>query len=143
MTASAGNRDSAILLGVGSDIGASTAQRLASDGWHVTGTYRTAASAERLADIPGMHLVRCDISSRQDVEELAETARRRQQSWTLFLSAVGRLDPIGRWQDLDYDRWQESVLDNSLHQLRALHAVLPMRRQGGAHAAFCARGGTH
>lgn len=132
----------AIVLGASADIGAAHVRRLAADGWSVLGTHRSLAGAEELADLEGVTLVRCDLAAPDDIAALAAIAGERQP-WTLLISAVGRLDPIGPWEELDFDAWERSVRDNSTAQLRAVHALLPFRRRDGAHVAFFAGGGTN
>jgi NAD(P)-dependent dehydrogenase (short-subunit alcohol dehydrogenase family) len=132
----------AIVLGASADIGAAHVRRLAADGWSVLGTYRSLGGAADLEDLDGVTLVRCDIASPADIAALAACAS-EQAPWTLVISAVGRLDPVGPWPELDFDAWERSVRDNSTAQLRAVHALLPFRRPDGAHVAFFAGGGTN
>jgi NAD(P)-dependent dehydrogenase (short-subunit alcohol dehydrogenase family) len=84
----------AIVLGASADIGAAHVRRLAADGWSVLGTYRSPGGAADLEDLDGVTLVRCDVASPQDIAALAVRAS-RLEPWTLVISAVGRLDPVG------------------------------------------------
>lgn len=136
-------RPAAIVLAASADIGAGVAERLAHDGYDVVGTYRSPEGAATLEGVANVELVQCDISSIDDVARLAEHIATRPEPWSVFVSAVGRLDPIGRWDTLDFDQWERSVRDNSTAQLRVLHALLPFRVPGEAHAAFFAGGGTN
>jgi NAD(P)-dependent dehydrogenase (short-subunit alcohol dehydrogenase family) len=133
---------SAIVLGASADIGAAHVRRLAADGWSVLGTYRDPAGVAGLEGMEGVTLQPCDVAVAQDVRALAALAAEREP-WTLVISAVGRLDPIGPWAELDFDAWERSVRDNSTAQLRAVHALLPLRCRDGAHVAFFAGGGTN
>ena len=132
----------AIVVGASADIGAGHVRRLAADGWSVLGTYRSSAGVAGLEDLDGVTLQRCDVGSPEDIAALAALAAEREP-WTLLICAVGRLDPIGPWERLDFEAWERSVRDNSTAQLRALHALLPFRRSDGAHVAFYAGGGTN
>lgn len=91
-----------------------------------------------------MHLLPCDVGSRDSIREMLDAYRRLGQPWDVFISAVGVLEPIGPWTSLEFDAWEESVIINSLAQLRVLHGLYPHRRPGReVHAAFFAGGGTN
>lgn len=108
------------------------------------GTYRTPAGLGPLASRTDIHLLPCDVGSRDSIRGMLGAYARLAQPWDLFISAVGVLDPIGSWTSLDFDAWEQSVIVNSLAQLRVLHGLYPYRRPGAeVHAAFFAGGGTN
>jgi NAD(P)-dependent dehydrogenase (short-subunit alcohol dehydrogenase family) len=131
-----------IVLGASADIGSGFVKRFAADGWDVIGTYRSPSAAAALDGLEGVTLLRCDVSSPAEVASLADAVA-GGTPWNVLVSAVGRLDPIGPWEELEFEAWERSVRDNSTAQLRALHALLPFRERDGAHAAFFAGGGTN
>ncbi|HXH33201.1 MAG TPA: SDR family oxidoreductase [Plantibacter sp.] len=130
------------MLGASSEIGVAVTERLAGDGYDVVGTYRSRGGAAALERLDSVQLTQCDVSSAEDIARLAEIVARKQP-WSVFVSAVGRLDPVGPWESLNFDAWESSVRDNSTAQLRSLHALLPFRTTEQAHVAFFAGGGTN
>jgi NAD(P)-dependent dehydrogenase (short-subunit alcohol dehydrogenase family) len=102
----------AIILGHGSDIARGLWKRLIVDGWGVTGIGREKAALQ--------------------------TAYR----WDLLISAIGTMEPIGKFFDLDPDEWAQSVHTNFVKQLRLLHTLWPMRAARPA-VMFFAGGGTN
>ncbi len=132
------------ILGIGSDIGARLAVMLAARGAQAVGTYRSEESVAALRAHQGIRLLPCDAANPGSVQRAAAAYGELGLSWDIFISAVGTLEPIGRFFSLDFDRWEESVIVNSLAQLRALHALHPHRRpQSLNHAIFFAGGGTN
>lgn len=132
-----------VVLAASSEIGAGIARRFAERGRRVVGTFRSGDGVAALADVTGVELIRCDLSEPSGIDMLARTLRERDDRWDIFVSAVGRLDPVGLWESLDFDEWERAVRDNSTAQLRVLHALMPHRVAGPVHAAFFAGGGTN
>jgi len=132
------------VLAASADIGCALAGFFADDGCTVIGTYRARAAAAPLEGRPNVHLLACDVASRDSVRAMLDGYRALQRPWDVFISAVGLLDPIGPWTGLDFDAWEQSVIVNSTAQLRVLHGLYPLRRVGRpVHAAFFAGGGTN
>lgn len=132
------------ILSASADIGQALAGMYADEGCMVIGTYRDEAGVAGLRGRPGVHLLRCDVGSRESIRQMLQEYAALGQPWDLFVSAVGVLEPIGPWTSLDIDAWEQSVVVNSLAQLRVLHGLYAHRRQGQVvHAAFFAGGGTN
>lgn len=118
-----------VLIGaISSDIGRALAHLYLAEGWGVVGTYRDGSGLESLAREPGVRLIRCDISRREDLRYLATELDRARVEWDLFISAVGRLSPIGPFLDSELDLWMESLSLNGASQLALLHTVAAFRR---------------
>lgn len=132
------------ILSASADVGAAMAAMYADEGWDVVGTYRSKGPAEALEGRPTVTLLPCDVASRASVRAMVERYRTLERPWDVFVSAVGVLEPIGPWTELDFDAWEQSLIVNSTAQLRVLHALYPLRRPGReVHAAFFAGGGTN
>ncbi|MEW5984298.1 MAG: SDR family oxidoreductase [Acidobacteriota bacterium] len=132
------------ILSASADIGCALAGHFADDGWHVVGTYRSRAGVAALEGRPNVTVIACDVESPASVAGAVAAYTSLQRPWDLFVSAVGRLDPIGPWTSLSFEAWEKSVITNSTAQLRVLHALYPLRRPGcEVHAAFFAGGGTN
>ena len=78
----------ALVTGGARGIGAATAERLAAEGAHVVVADFDEAAAAETAERIGGRAVRCDVTSREDVEA-AVAARRRPAGWTSSSPARG------------------------------------------------------
>lgn len=114
----------AIILGITADIGKAIAERLLADGWDVIGLGR---DLSRVDDLKEAKLLTCDLADPESLDAAVATIGRMRISWDLFLSSVGSMAPIGKFFELDFDEWEQSVIINSTAQLRALHRLWPLR----------------
>lgn len=138
------SKKNVFILGIGSDIGRALAERYLNDGYSVMGTYRHKSSVKNLLSRRDIHILKCDIAKRSSVKWCVEKYKRSAKPWDIFISCVGSMEPIGKFFDCDFDKWEESVIVNSLSQLRFLHEMHPFRRKGGiCHIVFFAGGGTN
>ncbi len=132
------------ILGLSSDIGREMALRFAGRGWRVAGTYRQQQRLGPLADREDVTAIACDACDAGSVAAAVAAFAALNMPWDLFLSSIGTMEPIGPFLDLNFDDWEKSVIVNSVAQLRALHGLYPLRRQGGiSHAMFFAGMGTN
>lgn len=130
------------ILGVASDIGRELAERYLDQGYNITGASRSSLKGF----LPGQNarLLRCDIGRKAEVKKCVDKYRKLAKPWDIFISTVGTLEPIGKFFDCDFNRWEYSVAVNSISQLRFLHAIYPLRRKDGVcNVIFFAGGGTN
>lgn len=117
----------AVFLSLSSDIALAQAERWQSRGAQVAGTYRRLTPALRRLETGGAKLVECDLadpaSARQAAHELAAVS----EGWTVCVVATGLLEPVGSFEDVDFDAWEQSITVNFTASLRVLHALLPHR----------------
>ncbi len=132
------------ITGISSDIGAYLAERYIQDGDTVYGTYRTELSVELKDKIErsGGECYQCDFSDKKDIQSLVETCKKDKIGWDLLISSVGNLEPIGKFKDLDFDEWEQSININAISQLRFLHGVYDLKRENPT-IIFFAGGGTN
>lgn len=127
----------AIVTGASSGIGASTARRLATEGFHVVATARR---ADRLAElVDGINAaggtataVPCDVTSAESVAGLAAAVADLDGRPTLLVNNAGGargLDPVERSDMADW-RWMYEV--NVLGTVRVTQALLPALEASGA-----------
>src|SRR4051794_31408268 len=102
----------AIVLGATADIGRHLAGRLSSENWHVVAIGRTAQRLRELEKIPNLTTHQCAIADGGDVERLAEELRAAGCEWQLFASCVGTTEPIGKFFDVEFDEWEQSMVVN-------------------------------
>lgn len=132
------------ILGVGSDIGVQLADRYLKQGYTVMGTYRHKDSVKSLWAKRDILLLKCDIGRKFSVNECTGKYKKLSKPWDIFISCVGSMEPIGKFFECDFNRWEQSVIVNSTAQLRFLHEIFPLRRKGkSCHVAFFAGGGTN
>ncbi|MER5704644.1 SDR family oxidoreductase [Micromonospora sp. NPDC002296] len=127
----------AIVTGASSGIGAATARRLATEGFHVlAAARRTDRLAELVAGIEAAGgaatAVGCDVTSQESVAGLAEAAAAAPGPVTLLVNNAGGargLDPV---ESGSVDDWQWMYDVNVLGTLRVTQALLPALEASGA-----------
>lgn len=144
MTANKTSTRTVLILGIGSDIGTALAERYLRQGYTVIGTYRHKNSVNSLLAKPSIRLLKCDIAKKSSIRECVNKFRRTSKQWDIFISCVGSMEPIGKFFKCDFDKWEQSLIVNSISQLRFLHEIYLYRRKGKAcHVVFFAGGGTN
>jgi len=138
----------AIIISASSDIGAAIAQEWGLKGWNLFGTYRTPSPAvTALAANFQMQFVECDLLDVDSVESACCSLTMLCSSWDILVIAPGNLEPIGDFQNVDFDSWEAGLQINLLRQLRILHRLLPYRNLQAQFAEPCvlffAGGGTN
>jgi NAD(P)-dependent dehydrogenase (short-subunit alcohol dehydrogenase family) len=134
----------AIVLGATADIGRGLTERLLADAWRVIGVGRSLVRLRDMANIPSLELHHCALTEKQSVSALVSDLRARAVTWDLLISSVGTMEPIGRFFALDFDNWETSININFVAQMRALHALWPLRRvQSAVDIMLLAGGGTN
>jgi NAD(P)-dependent dehydrogenase (short-subunit alcohol dehydrogenase family) len=134
-----------IILGASADIGQNICRLYQRDGAKIIGTYRS-EFPERvsLSQLDGVKLLQCDLTRQEDVARLAFFVSESEFSWDVIFSSVGTSEPIGRFFELDFDKWARSIDVNMISQLRAIHALYPMRdKSKKVDIALLAGGGTN
>jgi NAD(P)-dependent dehydrogenase (short-subunit alcohol dehydrogenase family) len=134
-----------IILGVSADIGRNICKFYLNDGFQVLGTYRNfSESMNELSSLDGLTLFKCDVTQREDVIRFVEFVNNNNIFWSTLLSTVGTSEPIGRFFDLKFDDWENSIQINCLGQLHVLHALHKYRSTGTIpNVVFLAGGGTN
>lgn len=134
-----------IIFGVSADIGQNICRLYQRDGARILGTYRNDfAGREALGKLSGVTLFQCDLTSLSDIERFARFVAESGYVWESLFSSVGTSEPIGRFFELNFDDWAHSVDINMISQLRAIHALYPMRDKSKiVDIALLAGGGTN
>ena len=133
----------AVVTGASSGIGAATARRLATEGFHVVAAARR---ADRLEDLvkeigPAATAVECDVTSDASVANLAARTQELGGPVTLLVNNAGGaqgLDPVATGSVADW-QWMYDV--NVLGTLRVTQALVPALEASG-HGAIVTVGST-
>ena len=132
------------ILGISSDIGYELSSFYCQEGYNVIGTYRNKNSFSDALQETKIDLIQCDINDLKSVKTAIKKYKSSCMPWDIFISAVGVMDPIGNFFKCDFETWEQSVIANSIAQLRFLHGMYPFRCKGEmSHAVFFAGGGTN
>ena len=114
----------AIIISISSDIGAALAKRWQKRGYEITGTYRT---PNKNIDKLNANLISCDLSDDESVMWATDELKRIGNNWDILAMCPGTQEPVGLFQDHNFDDWAESITINFTNQMRILHALLPSR----------------
>jgi NAD(P)-dependent dehydrogenase (short-subunit alcohol dehydrogenase family) len=137
-------KKTAFILGVTAEIGWAIAERLMATGWRIVGTGRADSGLAKASTADAYHFIPCDLDEPSSIAASLACFAGMSCPWNLFVSAVGTMEPIGRFFDLPFDEWERSFRVNSIEQLRVLHGIWPQRSKSGAiDIMLMAGGGTN
>lgn len=121
----------ALVTGGARGIGAATAERLAAEGAHVVVADFDEAAAEETAQRIGGRAVRCDVTSRADVEAAVATAAETGRLDVLVTSAgITRDNLIHKLTDDDWEAVIATHLRGSFLAVQAAQAHMVEQRSG-------------
>lgn len=128
----------AVIISISSDIGLALADKWLKEGYEVHGTYRT--KSKKLVDQKNLHLYHCDLSKKESIKNIIKEI---DVTWDILVLAPGHLEPIGNFDQIDFDAWEKSIQINLLAQLHIVHGLLPKRSKMRPTVLFFAGGGTN
>jgi NAD(P)-dependent dehydrogenase (short-subunit alcohol dehydrogenase family) len=131
-----------VILSVSSDIGFAYAKRRLQKGDYVCGTYRNKSKSVSFLEKQGAHVIRADFEDEQSISSACDRVSEIVNHWDELLVCTGILDPIGRFEKIDFNDWAKSFRINFVSQLRAVHSLLKVRNKE-ARVIFFAGSGTN
>lgn len=128
----------AVVTGASSGIGEATARELTRRGWHCVLLARRGDRLEQIAKEIGAEWEVCDVSDREQVEEVAARILERHPSIGLLVNNAG-IPARGSFLEIDPDLVERVIRVNYLGGVWCLRAFAPglqaAARSGGAHVA--------
>ncbi|HEX6248695.1 MAG TPA: SDR family NAD(P)-dependent oxidoreductase [Nocardioidaceae bacterium] len=116
------SRKTAVVTGASSGIGAATARHLAAEGYHVICAARRGERVEQLAEEIGGTPVRCDVTSTQEVAELARTVGPTLHVLVNNAGGAYGAEPVA---EANPDHWRAMYEVNVIGLLNVTKALLP------------------
>ena len=110
----------ALIAGIDSVIGELIASSLLNDAWKVLGTSRRDETIKKKSNS-----FFCDFSDSKSIDKCVSSIIQFSPKIDLLILAVGVLDPIGKYHDVDFDKWEEGFYINCIGPLRFINKLLP------------------
>lgn len=107
-----------IILSVSSDIGANLAFKWLKEKKNVIGTYRKTNKYISILKKQGCKLFKVDFSKKIEVDKFTKVIKGKKIE--KILSAVGTQEPVGQFINVDFDKWENSILINAINQIRCI-----------------------
>jgi len=131
-----------IIISISSDIGFALALKWLKLGKSVIGTYRTRSLlCDQLEDM-GATLFQCDLEDTISVNSIIKDIN-DLDSWETLTLAAGHQDPVGKFLDCDFEKWEQSINVNFIRQLNFVHELMQNKSQKRSSVLFFAGGGTN
>lgn len=124
-----GKQKNVFISSISSDIGIALANRFTTDGYTVFGTYRSDKLLDQLEGIEKGNLYFCDLNDLNSIAASTDSFRKLKIQWDLFISCAAWPPPLTSFFDADFNQWSKSIHINAIEQLRALHAMYPLRNK--------------
>lgn len=116
-----------LILSVSSDIGSELAIKWLKEKKTVVGTYRTYSRKIRDLEILGCKTFKVDFSKKNQISKF--TTKIKKHNVDKILSAVGSQDPIGKLIDVNFDKWENSIIINAINQIRCIIGLYKNNRK--------------
>lgn len=132
---SSGDARRVLITGAASGLGKSLALRFAADGWRVAvcdlDEDRLSQTAEEIDRAGGTCMyLRADVTSEQDIEQLAESVSDHWGGLDVLVNNAG-IAIAGRTDETSMEEWRRIFEVNFFGVLRTTQAMLPLISQGG------------
>lgn len=123
------NKKKRILIqSISSDLGYELAKYWLKKGHEIYGTYRTDSSKVRDLKKIGIDLNYCDLLDNESINNCTEWIKLKE-CWDVVLMGAGLQNPIGLFEDINFDEWEKSLVQNFTGQIRLIHNLLPFRNR--------------
>lgn len=140
------NHETAVVIGASSDIGYALCQDWLQKKWKLLGTYRTNSGSLNELKHSLSLLVNCDFGDGDSIINASNQLAGGLDFWDVLVFCPGLQEPIGAFEDIDFDAWEKSIAINFTNQLKMLKHLLPKRNvltESGPTVIFFAGGGVN
>lgn len=120
----------AIIGSISSDIGMALARHWHGKGWEIAGTFRTGSEGVSELDDLGALLLHADFSDVDSIKKVCSQLADQFGEWDVLVVCPASLEPVGLFEEINFDDWRRSIELNFTNQLGFIHALLPNRRAG-------------
>ena len=107
-----------VIFSVSSDIGSELAYKWLKENKTVIGTYRILNKDVKNLKKLGCKLYKVDFSNKSEISRFSFNIKKYYI--TKLLSAVGTQEPVGKLVNVDFDKWEKSIIINAINQIRSI-----------------------
>src|SRR3990167_2944302 len=133
----------AIVVAASSDIGAALCKKWSLEGWKIYGTYRTYSPlVEELTQKYAVEMIHCDLKVPQESSKTVNALIKACCKWDVLVFSSGLMEPVGKFEEVEFSAWEQSLHVNFIRPLHLLHQLLPFRSPHSS-VLFFAGGGTN
>ena len=126
------NKKTVVIIGITSDIGRELAKRYSKEGHSVVGTYRT-EPPKRLKKVEYWWLDLNSILTDNIADE-------EWGKWDILIFCPAIMTPIGKFFDINFGEWENTLRMNTTQQLRILHKLFKSRKKNSIVIFFAGSG---
>jgi len=118
---------SGIVVGASSDIGLALVNNFYSKKYNLVGTYRTKTDKHAALQKYCKHLSKCDLLDSASIDSFSDEIMELKFKWNFLIIAAGTLQPIGKFEECDFNEWMDGLQVNLQSQIQIIHSLLPLR----------------
>ena len=134
-----------LIISITSDIGTAIAEFYKAKNYNLVGTFNTKSKNYLKLQSIGVTLYKCNLESSKSIENFKLKIGKKFK-WDISIFAAGTQNPIGKFQNNNFNDWDTGIKINFINQIRVLHFILPFRnnsRKNNPRVLFFAGGGTN
>jgi len=135
-------KKTAIILSISSDIAYEIASDFLKQNYLVIGTYKTTSNKIKDLKKKGAILYKLNLTNNSQINKITKKILKLAKNWDYFVSATGTLFPISKILNVNTFDWEQSIMINSILQIRFLKKILNNSRKQ-RRIIFFAGGGTN
>ena len=111
-----------LILSISSDIGYEIANQLLNKKKKIIGTYLNETNKTKLLRSKGILLYKVNFKNKKNIDIFCK--RLKHKKINLIISCVGTLEPVGKFTKVNFNKWSESVMINSINQIRCILNII-------------------
>ena len=133
-----------IIISITSDIGLSISNYFLKKKYFIFGSYRNKKLLNNIEKNKKLTCFKLDLTNNQSIKKFCIKIKKKFNDWDYIIFCNGDLDPIGKFKDINFDKWETSLNINYLSSLKILNLLLKKNRSNKNRGVlFFAGGGTN